>query len=61
MEGRRGGGGLQAQGLRDDALDPERAILTPDPISLTIARDGQPSSAALPHAAERIFMRCHDM
>jgi hypothetical protein len=46
MEGRRGGGVLQAQSLRDDALDPDKAILTPAPISLTIARDGLWSSTA---------------
>jgi hypothetical protein len=60
MEGRRGGGGLQAQGLRDDALDPERAILTPDPISPSSDRDGLWSSSVL-YAGERIIMRRHDM
>jgi hypothetical protein len=32
-----------------------------DPISPTIDRDGLSSSAALPYAGERIFMRHHNM
>jgi hypothetical protein len=36
------------------------AILTPDPISPSSDRDGLWSSAALPYAGERIFMRHHD-
>jgi hypothetical protein len=60
MEGGRGGGRFQEEGLRDDALDPDGAILTPDTVSPTGDRDGL-SSSSLPYAAERIFMRQHDM
>jgi hypothetical protein len=60
MEGGRGGGFLQAQGLRDDALDPDGAISTPDPISPSSDRDG-PSSSSILCAGGSIFMRHHDM
>jgi hypothetical protein len=60
MEGRRSGGVLQAQSLRDDALDPDGAISTPDPISPSSDRDGQSSSSVL-YAGGGIFMRHHDM
>jgi hypothetical protein len=40
MEGGPGGGELQAQSLRAVALDPEKAISTPDPISPSSDRDG---------------------
>jgi hypothetical protein len=47
MEGRRGGGFLQAQGVRDDALDPDDAILTPNPIPPSSDPNGISSSARL--------------
>jgi hypothetical protein len=60
MEGRRGGGFLQAEGLGVGPLVPDGAILAPDPISPTSDRDGLSSSSVL-YAGGRIFMRHHDM
>jgi hypothetical protein len=60
VAGGRGGGFLQAQGLRFDALDPDGAISMPDPISPSSDRDGLASSSVL-YAGGRVFMRHHDM
>ena len=54
MEEGAGRSGVPAQGLRDDALDPGGAILTPDPISPTSDRDGLSSPSVL-YAAPRMW------